>query len=183
VRPDSYTLDETPSLNHLLNYIKYFSNMKKTVTIKLLAFFSILLLVILIITNYFLLRGKRLDTIIPLSGSQISSINQISYQHSNNKKMRLYFIDLSCRSCKAELDDLSLVIDKLLNNYDIYILSTKSNYHETLPQNVIRKIDQKDGVYFVYDKERVHFATFKVMNYPSVFDIDKSRQKMTVIHN
>lgn len=157
--------------------------MNKTLTIKFVAVISILTLIILIITNYCLVKNKVSDTVIPLNSLQESSISQISHQQSIYKQIRLYFIDLSCRGCKAELNDLTLEIDKLSHNYDIYILSPKANYQEIIPLKLIQSIKQKDGVYFIYDKEYVHFNAFQVKNYPSVFEIDKARHKMRIIRH
>ena len=141
----------------------------------------VLILIILIITNYSLVKNIEADSIIPLNSLQVSSIRQISHKGLNCKKARLYFVSFTCRSCINELNSLSIEINNLSDKYDIYIISTMSNYQEVMPQNLIQRIKQKDGVFFIWDKERVYFNAFQIKRYPSVFEIDKPRYKMRII--
>lgn len=140
-----------------------------------------LILIILIITNYSLVKSIETDSIIPLNSLQVSSIRQISHKGLNYKKARLYFVSFTCRSCINELNNLSIEINKLSGRYDVYIISTMSNYQEFIPLNLIQRIKQKDGVFFIWDKERVYFNAFQIKRYPSVFEIDQVRYEMRII--
>lgn len=152
--------------------------------------FKVILLVVLfavtamLVANFILI--KRQNTPIQLNNPQIDCIHFLSQEDGDNsppyKKYLLYFVDVSCRGCKTLLQNLEQNIDNLLDTYVVFLITTRGTYDDFYAYHSMhRKLEQRENLYLIIDKEKKYFKSFLVDTYPSIMEINTQEKTMRII--